>query len=236
VLIPTVLAVLGIITGVGALIRGCAEPPPDLSVIYIVDRSARMGGKIGGEAKFPAVRQEILEQVRDRPDVATALRVTGGEGCTQGYRPPTVDYARDNADAFEDALDGVKPGGRSDFAHALAQAANDLVSNDVAAESKSRTIFVAVAGADSCAGDQTVTVIDRALRDLRAEKEVDMTFKFVGIKPSRRMKRLLKKVEGRVDDLGFHGETVIADTPEELADAIPDTPSPDEEEYEEDEG
>jgi hypothetical protein len=225
------LGIIGIIAGTGALIRGCAEPPPDLSIVYIVDRSARMDGSIGDKPKLAAVKGEILEQVRDRPDVATALRLTGGGSCTEGYTPPTVDYAEDNGDEFARALDGVRARGRSDFAHGLAHAVNDMIGENAAAKSESRTIFVAVGGVDTCAGDRTLPVIEDALRDLRAKEHVDMTFKFVGVKPSREVRRMLRRVRGRVDDLGFVAQTVIADTPEELADALPDVPSPDDDAY-----
>jgi len=235
VVISMIVGVLAIIAGLGALVRGCAEPPPALSVVYVVDRSAGMGGSIGGKDKLAAVKAEILGQVRDRPNVATALRLTGGDECSGGYEPPTVDYAEDNADAFASALEGVRAEGPSDFARGLDRAVNDMLGDDAAAQSKSRTIFVAVGGVDTCARDQAIPIIDGALRALRAKGQVDMTFKFVGVKPPRAVKRLLEKVRGRVDALGFTAETVIADTPEELADALPDLPSPSDDAYD-DEG
>jgi hypothetical protein len=230
VVISMIVGVLAIIAGLGALARGCAEPPPALSVVYIVDRSAGMDGSIGGKNKLAAVKAEILGQVRDRPNVATALRLTGGGDCSSGYEPPTV-YHEDNAEAFASALAGVRAQGPSDFAKGLARAVNDMLGDDAAAQSTSRTIFVAVGGVDTCARDQAIPIIDGALRDLRARRQVDMTFKFVGVKPPRAVKRLLERVRGRVDALGFTAETVIADTPQELADALPDLPSPRDEAY-----
>src|SRR5215207_4425508 len=102
-LVGVIVGILAIITGTAALVRGCGSPPPNVSVEYVLDVSRSMAGKIGERQKLRAVADEIVGHAKDRPNSATALRLSGGQTCTTGYKPPTVPFAEDNGDSIQEA-------------------------------------------------------------------------------------------------------------------------------------
>jgi hypothetical protein len=230
-LIPVIVGVLAIITAVTALVRSCAQPPPDVSVEYILDVSRRMEGNLGHKKKLPAVEAEIIAHAKDRPNVATALRLAGGGPCSTGYEPPVVPFGQDNGDKIEQRLRGVRAGGKSDFARAMTHAVNDLVGSESAVESESKTVYIFVGGRDTCAGPRTTRIVKEALRDLRAKANVEVNLKFVGVKAPADVRRVLRAAKQEARQLHFGADVVIADTPNELADALPQAPTPAESQY-----
>ena len=230
-LIPLVGAILAIIISATQIYRSCQPSPPDVSVEYILDVSRRMDGSIGEKNKLAAVRSEIVEHAKNRPNVATALRLAGGRSCGTGYAPPAVDFGEDNGDDIERALEGVTAGGKSDFARAMTHAVNDLLGRERAVESESKTLFLFVGGRDTCAGDRTLPIVKQALRDLRAQENIELNLKFVGVKPPREVRRLLRLARGEARRLDFGADVVIAKRPQDLADVLPNEPTPEEDQY-----
>jgi hypothetical protein len=230
-LIPLIAATLAIIISATQIYRTCQPSPPDASVEYILDVSRRMDGRIGEKNKLAAVRSEIVEHAKNRPNVATALRLAGGPICGTEYVPPAIDFGEDNGDDIERALEGVTAGGKSDFARAMTHAANDLLGHEREVESESKTLFLFVGGRDTCAGERTLTIVKQALRDLRAQENIELNLKFVGVKPPRDVRRLLRLARGEALRLDFGADVVIANRPEDLADVLPDEPTPEAEQY-----
>jgi hypothetical protein len=230
-LIPLIAATLAIVISATTIYRSCQPDPPDVSVEYILDVSRRMDGRIGDKDKLRAVQTEIVEHAKNRPNVATALRLAGGPTCSSRYVPPAVGFGEDNGDDIEQALDGVTAGGKSDFAMAMTHAASDLLGREREVESESKTLFLFVGGRDTCAGDRTLTIIKQALRDLRAKENVELNLKFVGVKPPPEVRRLLRLARGEARRLNFGADVVIANRPQDLADVLPDEPTPEEDQY-----
>jgi hypothetical protein len=220
-LVAVVVGTIAIITSVTALVRSCAPSPPNVSVEYILDISRSMAGKIGHKEKLSAVAGEIVSNVEDTPNIATALRLSGGPTCSTGYKTPTVPFAEHNGDAIQRALQQVHPRGRSDFARAMTHAVNDLVGRNRAVRSEAKTVFIFVAGPDRCSGHRSLEIVKQALRDLRAERNIQVSFKFIGVKPPRTVKRLLRSAAREARRLNFSSDVTIANRPEDLARALP---------------
>ncbi len=92
----TVAAAIGLTQLVDKFI---IDPPPAASVEYIVDVSAKMSGEIEGRPKLPAVRDEIVSDLRKTPSLSTALRLAGGDDqCDERADKPDVGFSEDNAD------------------------------------------------------------------------------------------------------------------------------------------
>jgi hypothetical protein len=220
-LIPVLVGVTVIITFLVAMIPKLIPDPPKDRVEYIVDVSAAMRGKIGKKDKLPAVAAEVLEHVNSRPDTATALRLAGGHGCGSAYEPPVVGFSRDNGDEIADVLGDVSPGGRSNFAHAVTHAADDI---DTGGELTTMLIFVG--GDDSCSQERSAAIIRQALRDLRNTPNVDVNFKFVGVKVPPRMRRVLNAARREARRLDFGAEVIYAQRPQQLATVVMPSQSP----------
>jgi hypothetical protein len=222
-LIPVIVGVTVIATFASALIKNLGPGPAKGRVEYVVDVSSAMQGRIGKKVKLPAVAAEVVQDARSRQDTETGLRLSGGLGCTDRYEKPSVDFSRDNGDAIESALGTARPGGRSDFASAVKYAANDVDSG-----SGVNTILIFVGGDDTCTRARSTAVIRQALRDLRATPNVDVDFKFVGIKVPPRVRRVLRAAKQQAEQLKFGASVIIARKPQQLANVVTPvgTPSP----------
>lgn len=217
---------VGIVAALWKLYDEYLKPdPPAVRVQYIVDVSARMGGRIGDVEKLAAVKDEILSAVSGTPDIAYSLRVAG-PNCSSGYTSPRVDFGEGNVDEFEEALAPLRAGGTSDFARAVRYAVNDLVEQQSDEGTKSVSLYFLIGGQDGCTkrpGD----VIDRSLRFLEEEKTTDVTFKFVGVKAPDDLRRLLKRTRKRAKLLGFGATVNYANTEAEVGESVqPPEPEP----------
>ena len=219
-LIPVLVGVTVIVTFLVAMVPKLIPDPPKDRVEYVVDVSASMRGKIGKKDKLPAVAAEVLEHVNGRPDTATALRLAGGHGCGSAYEDPVVDFSRDTGDEIEDALTDVAPGGRSNFAHAVTHAAHDVNTGG-----ELTTMLIFVGGEDSCTQGRSAAIIRQALRDLKNTPNVEVNFKFVGVKVPRSMRRVLNAARKEARRLNFGAEVVYAQRPQQLANVVTPVPT-----------
>jgi hypothetical protein len=229
-LVAFAAAVVGLAIGVTNLARLWDDDPAKVSAAYIVDASRGMAGQIGDKPKLPAVAAEVVGHVKNTPSLSASLRLTGPT-CSQGYRAPDVPFDEDNGDPFEEALLQARPVGNSDFAASFSHAASDFISGEDAASSEAKTLYLFVGGADTCSA-RPVEVVRRALRDLRVNKDIELSLKFVGVKLPPEVREVLKGVRREAKSLGYHAEVVIADTPSELEDALPVPCGPGEDQYE----
>lgn len=217
-LIPVIVGCTVIATFVGALIAKVLPDPPNNRVEYVVDVSRAMNGRIGTKAKLPAVAAEIIERTEGRPDVATALRLAGGD-CSAASRPPDVNFGTDNADAIKETLLGVKPAGKSNFANAVTLAAGDLRKGEGLT-----TILIIVGGKDTCSGPRSDEIIRDALEELRDKPDVKVNFKFVGVKVPKNVRRMLEEAKRQARRLDFVAYTDYANRPAELPDVVEEPP------------
>src|SRR4051812_4762830 len=96
-LIPVLAGVLALVISGSQVRRLFDRAPPKVSIEYILDVSAGMRGRIGDKQKLRAVVSEIVEHANNRPNSATALRLSGGGPCSRkGYVPPVVDFNENN--------------------------------------------------------------------------------------------------------------------------------------------
>ena len=219
-LIPVLVGATVIVTFVGAAIKNLAPDPPAGRVEYVVDTSAAMKGRIGKKAKLPAVAAEIVEYAEARTKVATALRLSGGQGCSAKYTKPNVGFATDNGDALRDTLNEVQASGPSNFANSVTHAADDIRGG-----TGLTTILIFVGGKDTCSRARSTGIIRRALLDLRDKPDVNVNFKFVGVKVPRRVKQMLERAKEQARKLDFIADTDYANKAGDLPDAIA-TPTP----------
>ena len=219
-LIPVLVGLTVLVPFAGAVISRLGPDEPEGRVEYVVDRSAAMQGRIGQKPKLPAVAAEIVEHAEARPNIATALRLSGGQACSAKYTDPDVGFATDNGDALRDALQGVDASGPSNFANAVTHAAGDIRGG-----SGLTTILIFVGGDDTCSKARSMAIIRRALLDLRDTPDVNVNFKFVGVKVPPRVRRLLERAKKQARQLEFVADTDYANKPSELPDAIA-TPTP----------
>lgn len=220
-LIPVIVGCTVIATFAGALIGKIVPDPPKDRIEYVVDVSRRMHGQIGKKPKLPAVAAEIVERTEARPDVATALRLSGGD-CDSASRPPDVKFGTHNAGAIKAALLGVRPAGKSNFANALTLAVGDLRKNQGLT-----TILIIVGGKDTCSGPRSKEIIRDALEELRDKTDVKVSFKFVGVKVPKNVRDMLESAKTQARRLNFVAYTDYANRPAQLPDVIePPTPTP----------
>jgi hypothetical protein len=212
-------ALVALILGLTQLLKQLDDPPAQVSVEYIVDVSRGMKGRIGPEEKLPAAAAEVVSHVQDQPSLSTALRLSG-PACTQGYKEPDVSFAEDNSDAFSDAFEGLQPRGGSDFVSAVEHAVDDFSGRSDAAQSKTKSLFIFVGGRDTCT-DQPRAEIGRALRTLAASEQVQLNLKFIGVSIPPELRGLLRSVGRLTRRLDYTSEVVVADTPEQLKNALP---------------
>lgn len=226
IVVPLVGAFVALVYGLTQLWdRFFPPPPPGATVQYVLDVSEGMKGKIGDVSKLKAVEDEITSEVRGHKQVETSLRLTG-PGCSNDYREPHVGFGRDRGDEVEDALRNVRARGRSDLAHSVRYAVDDLLARESEGGAKLSTLYFFVASGDGCT-KRPGRVIDRALRLLRAESKVEISLRFVGVKIPRDVRRLLDQTRRRARKLKFTVDVDNATTPEELGESIntPDDPS-----------
>ena len=229
-LIPVLVGVLALVISASQVKKLFDRAPPKVSIEYILDVSAGMRGKIGHKQKLRAVAAEIVEHAKNRPNSATALRLSGGRPCGGGYVPPVVDFKENNGDKIAARLNNVTAGGKSDFANALTQATTDLQSQRRAAQAKTKTLFLFVGGGDTCTRGRSEAKIKQALRDLKAQTNIEVNFQFVGVKPSRKLRRLLHAAKVQANRLHFDADVVVANKPQDLPSTVA-TPSPSQDEY-----
>jgi hypothetical protein len=226
-MVPLIGATIAAILG-GIALYNHFFPPSNLSFEYVLDTSQGMKGKLGKKNKLQSVKDHILAQVAAIPDVPAALRLAGGGGCRVNYQPPAVGFEEDNYDDFQTTLTGLRADGESNVANALKHAANDLVQRSKQESNEVTTVYVIFGSADTCTPNPA-EAIHTALSTLRAEENVEVDFKFVGVRPSKKTRRLLNSVHKDAEDLGFSSRVTIAKKPSDL-DKLPcDTPA--EEEY-----
>jgi hypothetical protein len=212
-------ALVALILGVTQLLKQVKDPPAQVSAEYIVDVSRGMNGRIGPEPKLPATAAEVLSHVETQPSRSTSLRFAGPE-CRTDYQEPNVGFSEDNSDAFRDALESASPSGRSNFANAVAHAADDFIDRGDAAQSKTKSLFIFVGGNEGCS-DAPSAVIGRALRTLANTGGVQLNLKFVGVRVPPEMRTVLRRIRDLVRRLGFTSEIVVADRPSELEGVLP---------------
>ena len=223
-------ALVALVLGVSQLASKLDDPPANVSAEYIVYVSRGMNGKIGPEPKLPATAAEVLSHVETQPSRSTSLRFAGPE-CRTEYQEPNVGFAEENSDAFRDALEGARPSGRSNFANAVAHAADDFIDRGDAAESKTKSLFIFVGGNEGCT-DAPSAVIGRALRTLSNSGGVQLNLKFVGVRVPPEMRAVLGRIRDLVRTLGYPSEIVVADRPSELEGVLPGSDcSPEEVQY-----
>jgi hypothetical protein len=227
-MVPLIGATIAAILG-GIALYNHFSPPSNSSFEYVLDTSQGMKGKLGKMNKLQSVTGHILAQVAAIPDVPAALRLAGGGGCRVNYEPPSVGFEEDNYDDFETTLAGLRPSGKSNLANALKHAANDLVQRSKQESNEVTTVYVFLGSTDYTCTPNAAEAIHTALITLRAEENVLVDFKFVGVKPSKKTQRLLDEVHKDAEDLGFSSDVTVAKKPSDL-DKLPcDTPA--EEEY-----
>ena len=206
--------------------RYIAKEPAAVSVLYVLDVSGDMAGRIGKVGKLDAVRQEILEEVRDQPDFAAALRLSG-PGCSVGAGQLAVDFGQDNLEDFERSLSPVRPGGELNFARSVRAAVNDLVDEQNEGRTRSTSLVVFVGGRDDCVtNERSKQIVGRSMRFLARTKAADVSIKFVGVKAPRATRRLLRELDRRADELDLDSDLDFADREAELGEAAATGPSP----------
>ncbi|HYJ70339.1 MAG TPA: VWA domain-containing protein [Nocardioidaceae bacterium] len=214
----TIAAILGGIALYGQIFP--PSPPSNSSVEYVLDTSADMKGKLGEQNKFESVKDHILRQVDGFPNVPAALRLAGGGSCEFGYQPPSVEFEEDNHDDFETTLTGLRPSGASDLVSALTHAANDLVQRGEQASNELTTVYVFYGSADECTSNPEDR-IRAALSALRAQENVEVDFKLIGVNPPEEARRLLTEVDKVAGDLGFSSSVTFAKEPSDLIGSPP---------------
>jgi hypothetical protein len=169
------------------------------TVVMIVDTSSAMMEPFDrGKTKFEAVRDEILEFARNRPDVGLALRFTG-HVCSTEYAEPTIEFTDDSASEVEDAFASVTSAGSSDFAKAVTHSVNDFDHFDVAKSAQQQSIYAFLGSAtDECALDprDARDEILTALQDFDGKngKADRVKVDFFGVGASKREKKIAARL------------------------------------------
>lgn len=192
--LSAVSVTIGIILGVRELLPD--PEPPRHSVLILMDRSQSMNEPFGAsESKFQAVRQQIVDYARDRPDSAIALRFTGGICNTAGYAPPAVTFDRDNTDEIEAALEDVRARGDSDFASAVGEAVNDFDRFEAGRSARVQSIWAFLGSAHDTCRTNPIRAIRTALEGF--EQPVKFDFFGVGASESEgnRLRRLIRRLK-----------------------------------------
>lgn len=208
------------------------SPPSNTSVEYVLDRSEGMKGMLGKTNKLQSVKEHIEAQVAALPGIPAALRLVGGR-CDPHYQPPSVKFDEDNLDDFHSVLTELRPSGESNLAIALKHAANDLVERSKQESNEVTTLYVFIGSVDTCSGN-AAEEIRAALNQLRLEENVTVSLKFVGVKPSMKVQRLLTDVDKDAKDLGLTSYVEYAEKPSDLEKLLDPCDTPAEVEYSED--
>jgi von Willebrand factor type A domain len=217
--ILTVVSVtIGIILGVRQLLPD--PEPPRLSVVILVDTSRAMREQFeAGKTKFEAVRAQILEFARRRPDAAIAIRFSGGI-CSTDYDEPAIAFERDNITEIKAALEGVQIRGLADFAFGIGEAVNDFdhYKDGRSAESKSIWAFLGSA-VDTCRDNAF-----RAIRDALREFDSDsVKFDFFGVGASETEADRLQGLVARLDRAGYQAHVATPKSISELRESVENT-------------
>jgi len=226
-LVPLIGAIIAAILG-GIALYDHFSPPATSSVEYVLDTSRGMKGNLGKKHKLKSVKDHILAQVAGIPGDPAALRLAGASGCGGHYKSPSVEFGEDNYDDFESVLKTVRPSGKSNIANAIEQAANDILLRSREASSETANVYVFLGSVDDTCTRNPKASIRAALSHLRAE-DVLVDFNFVGVKPSKTTRKLLKAMAEDADELGFTSSVIYANRPNDLEKLRPcDVPAEDE--------
>lgn len=222
--VPLIGALIAAILG-GMELYKYLFPSSHTSSIYVLDISQGMNGKLGKEDKFQRVKEHVLAKVAAFPDVPAALRLAGGDDCRVSYEGPSVGFGKDNYDEFQAALDEVRPAGKTNIANALKHAANDIVQRSERASIKVTTVYVIIGSTQRSCTPNASEAIRTALSNLRAGENVEVDFKFVGVKPSKMTKKLLYRARKDAKNLGFVSVVEFAYKSRDLEELHCDTPA-----------
>jgi von Willebrand factor type A domain len=216
----TVVSVtIGIIIGVRTLIPD--PEPPRHSVLILVDTSRSMQKQFeSGKTKFEAVRAQILDYARKRPDSAIAVRFTGGI-CSTDYDEPAVSFDQDNTGEIEAALRDVSVGGPSDFAFAVGEAVNDFDHYEEGGSATSRSIWAFLgSGVDRCRNNAP-REIRRALEEFGDPASVKFDFFAVGA--SQTEDRKLTRLVAGLNRAGYEAYVETPESVPELKKSVENT-------------
>jgi hypothetical protein len=220
---------IGIIAGILALLPN--PVPPRHSVLILLDRSQSMNEPFGGRrTKLQAVREQILDYARRRPDSAIALRFTGGVCNTEGYAPPAVTFHRDNTSEIEAALADVTAGGESDFASAVGEAVNDFDRYEAGRDAKVQSLWAFLgSGHDTCRTN--------AIREIRTALEGfedPVKFDFFGVGASEGEDNRLRRLVSSLKQAGYDAYVKTPKNVSQLREDVEETSQRDEPYEEED--
>src|SRR4051794_34683877 len=218
-LVGVVSVVIGaVIGGIQIKDRLFPEHPPKVSIVYVLDTSHAMAGRMGHVSKLAAAKAKILAQVEDQPGYEAEIQFAGASRCDGDVRR-RVGFRTSGRDDFASALSDVHASGRSDFARSVRRAVNDLVTRD---PSTSKALVVMVAGADHCT-PRPIDTVTEALDFLRDRKAL-VNFQFIGVRAPRQVRRMLARAKRAATEAGFPARVSFARKPSDLAVApVPET-------------
>jgi hypothetical protein len=214
----TVVSVtIGIIIGVRQLIPDPEQPQH--SVLILVDTSRSMKEPFGrGKTKFQAVRAQILDYARKRPDSAIALRFTGGI-CSTVYDPPAVTFDRDNTSEIKAAFRDIQVAGRSDFASAIDEAVNDFDRYEAGRSARVQSIWAFLgSGNDGCS-----TNASRKIRAALESFDRPVTFDFFAVGASQAEEDRLRRLVASLKKGGYEAYVTTPKNIPDLRDEVENT-------------
>ena len=198
-------------------------PPPkasNASYEYVLDVSRGMKGKLGRKSKLQSVKVDIVAQVERRPNFPAALRLAGNDACQVVYHDPLIWFEENNSQDFRRKFKSVVAGGESNYAVAITHAAQDLARRSKAVGHGITRVLVYVGSTDTCTPHPEREIHD-ALSDLRDNGNVEVDFKFVGVRPTTKTKRVLESANRDAHALGFTSEVTIATKQSDLNKLVP---------------
>jgi hypothetical protein len=209
---------IGIILGVRQLLPH--QEPPQHSVLILMDTSRSMKRLFGSDkTKLEAVRAQVVDYARKRPDSAIGLRFTGGH-CSEGYVEPPVAFDRDNTSEIKAALQDTKPDGKSDFASGLSEAVNDFDHYEAGRSARVQSIWAFLgSGRDECTPD-----VYRAIENALEGFDRGVKFDFFGLGASRAEARSLKALVAKLKGDDYEAYVNTPKNTSQLRKAFEDTP------------
>ncbi len=228
----TVLSLsIGIVLGVRQLLPD--PKPPRLSVLILMDTSRSMKQPFGRyKTKLEAVRAQIIDYARKRPDSAIGLRFTGGS-CSKGYTEPAVAFDRNNTDEVEAALLRTRPGGKSDFASGLSEAVNDFDHYETGGSARVQSIWAFLGSGDDQCSANVYRAIEIALDGFTSDGSVNpqIKFDFFSLRTSPGEAARLRRLVTRLKRDNYEAYVMTPTNPTQLTEAVEstsqrETPSP----------
>ena len=214
---------IGIILGVRQLLPD--PKPPRYSVLILMDTSRSMKQPFGRyKTKLDAVRAQILDYARNRPDSAIGLRFTGGS-CSKGYVEPAVAFDQNNTDAVEAALLATRPGGKSDFASGLSEAVNDFDHYEKGGSARVQSIWAFLGSGDDQCSDDVYRAIEIALDDFTSDGSVNpgIKFDFFSLRTSRAATARLRELVTKLEEDDYGVRVMTATNPAQLMEDVQNT-------------